>query len=378
METSSYPQLVWRKRSVHEILGGGTGRIGRSIAFAGSSPRVALNVVGEVVLICFWFVGLRLTRRMGLTVADVMLWRRRDLTVGILLGMLAAWIVFEKSGYTLLSLAGSVLLLLISILFVWAKSAAILGRPPPPMPEFHLSEETIKEASAFIHSHVNAILSSWHDITHGKDSKLFYKVAAFLWLISVIGSWTDFLTLGYTSLLIMLTVPALYERYEEYVDDYLVISYGEAQRICRLIRSPNWLFSHLYLTFSHSLPEAQGDASFGLCNERLNEGCLFASGRMFTSNRAPQRDGKAPASPVPPSPPAPQAPPSLSTYSPDYWKGFYIGWNMALQKASRLYHHKGLTNILPDIGPRAEHICSSPSSGPSPGRSSSSLPASTE
>ncbi|MQM10406.1 hypothetical protein Taro_043294 [Colocasia esculenta] len=35
---------------------------------------------------------------------------------------------------------------------------------------------------------------------------------------------------------------------------------------------------------------------------------------------------------------------------------------MALQKASRLYHHKGLTNILPDIGPRAEHICSSPSS----------------
>ncbi|MQM14637.1 hypothetical protein Taro_047566 [Colocasia esculenta] len=98
---------------------------------------------------------------------------------------------------------------------------------------------------------------------------------------------------------------------------------------------------------------------------------------MFTSNRAPQRDGKAPASPVPPSPPAPQAPPSPSTYNPDYWKGFYIRWNMALQKASRLYHHKGLTNILLDIGSRAEHICSSPSSGPSPGRSSSSPSAST-
>ncbi|MQL94327.1 hypothetical protein Taro_026980 [Colocasia esculenta] len=49
---------------------------------------------------------------------------------------------------------------------------------------------------------------------------------------------------------------------------------------------------------------------------------------------------------------------------------------MALAKASRLYDHKGLTNILPDIGPRAEPICSS--SPPSVARSSSSPPSSTE
>ncbi|MQM10038.1 hypothetical protein Taro_042927, partial [Colocasia esculenta] len=96
---------------------------------------------------------------------------------------------------------------------------------------------------------------------------------------------------------------------------------------------------------------------------------------MSSSKRAPQRDGKAPASP---SPPAPPALPFPETYSPDYWNGFYVGWTMALQKASRLYHHKGLTNILPDIGPRAEQICSSPSSRPSPARSYSSPPASTE
>ncbi|MQL96489.1 hypothetical protein Taro_029151 [Colocasia esculenta] len=83
---------------------------------------------------------------------------------------------------------------------------------------------------------------------------------------------------------------------------------------------------------------------------------------MSSSNHAPQRYGKAPASPVPPSPLVPPALPFPKTYSPDYWNCFYVGWTMALQKASRLYHHKGLTNILPDIGPRAEHICSSPSS----------------
>ncbi|MQM00298.1 hypothetical protein Taro_033032 [Colocasia esculenta] len=95
--------------------------------------------------------------------------------------------------------------------------------------------------------------------------------------------------------------------------------------------------------------------------------------QMSSSNRTPQRDGKPPASPVPQAPPSP--PP---TFSPDYWDGFYIDWKMALVKASRLYGDKGLTNILPEIGPRAEHIFSSPPSPPSPARSASSPPSPTD
>ncbi|MQM23827.1 hypothetical protein Taro_056897 [Colocasia esculenta] len=44
---------------------------------------------------------------------------------------------------------------------------------------------------------------------------------------------------------------------------------------------------------------------------------------MSSSNRAPQRDGNTPASPVPPSPPAP--PLRQSTFSANYWDGFYMG-----------------------------------------------------
>ncbi|MQL73777.1 hypothetical protein Taro_006139 [Colocasia esculenta] len=98
---------------------------------------------------------------------------------------------------------------------------------------------------------------------------------------------------------------------------------------------------------------------------------------MSSSNRAPQRDGKAPPSPVPPSSPAP--PLRQSTFIPVYWDSFYDGWKMALQKASRLYGDKGLNNILPDVCPRVEHIpsspdrsASSPGSHPSPDRSGTS------
>lgn len=165
----------------------------------------------------------------GGLVADVMLWRQKNLTVGILLVTLAAWVVFELSGYTLLSLVSSVFLLLVSILFLWAKSAAILNRPAPPLPNLYLSEEIVNEVAAFIRTRMNTLLQVSQDIALGKDSRMFFKVAAYLWLISVVGGLTDFLTLGYISLVIVLTVPALYERYEDYIDRYVMMGYRKLQ-----------------------------------------------------------------------------------------------------------------------------------------------------
>ncbi|CAI9760615.1 unnamed protein product [Fraxinus pennsylvanica] len=161
--------------------------------------------------------------------ADVILWRQKNLTAGILVVTLAAWVVFEISGYTLLSLSSSVFLLLFTILFLWAKSAAILNRPSPPIPHLHISEEVINEAATLIRYHINALLSIFEDIALGRDSEMFIKVALSLLLISVIGGVTDFLTLGYTSLFIVLTVPALYERYEDCIDTYALKSYRKLQ-----------------------------------------------------------------------------------------------------------------------------------------------------
>ncbi|XP_023906792.1 reticulon-like protein B12 isoform X2 [Quercus suber] len=184
----SSDRLFNRQRTVHEILGGG---------FA----------------------------------ADVILWRRKNLTVGILLVTLAVWLVFERSGYTLLSLVSSVFLLLIAILFSWAKSAAILNRPAPPLPELHLSEEMVNEVATFIRLRVNTLLSVSQDIALGKDSRLFFKVAAYLWLISFVGGLTDFLTLGYTSLVVILTVPALYESFEDHIDKYVILGYKNLHQL---------------------------------------------------------------------------------------------------------------------------------------------------
>ncbi|XP_072985750.1 reticulon-like protein B12 isoform X2 [Typha latifolia] len=145
----------------------------------------------------------------GGIVADVMLWKRRHVTIGTLLGTLAAWVVFE--------------------------AAQILNRPPPPIPQMHISEEVIREVAAFMHPGINMMLSIFHDIALGKDSKLFYGVAIYLWLISIVGSLTDFPTMIYTSLIIVLTIPALYEKYEECIDRYMKLAYMEV-----------WMYERIY------------------------------------------------------------------------------------------------------------------------------------
>ncbi|KAK4481001.1 hypothetical protein RD792_011869 [Penstemon davidsonii] len=167
----------------------------------------------------------------GSLVADVMLWRQKNITVGILVVTLASWLVFEISGYTLLTLSSSVFLLLFTILFLWAKSAAILNRPAPPLPHLYLSEEKVNEVATLIRDHVNIVLSVSEDIAFGRDSRMFVKIALSLLVISVIGSLTDFFTLCYTSLVLLLTVPALYERYENNIDTYALKGYKKMQRL---------------------------------------------------------------------------------------------------------------------------------------------------
>ncbi|KAL2934205.1 Reticulon-like protein B12 [Bienertia sinuspersici] len=189
MGSSSSDQLFNRQRTIHEIFGG---------SFA---------------------------------VADVVLWRQRSITMGILIITGLVWLVFEESGYTLLSLCSSVLLLLMTILFVWSKAASLLNRPAPPLPDMYLREELVAEVGELARKAINMLVILWRDVALGKDSRLFLRVAACLMLISVVGGLTDIVSLCYISLVVVLTIPALYERFSEPIDRLLMCAYGGLLRI---------------------------------------------------------------------------------------------------------------------------------------------------
>ncbi|CAM6046149.1 unnamed protein product [Sphagnum compactum] len=174
---ASTPRLFGRKQPVHQVLGGGT-------------------------------------------TADVLLWRKKHLSVGLLVGATLAWILLEKTGYTVVSIVSNVTLFLVVILFVWSNVAALLNRAPPPLPELSLSEDFVLSTASSVRLELNKALAIAHDVALGKDFKLFLKVIAALWIVSTVASWFNLLTLIYICIVLALTVPFIYEKYEDVIDHH--------------------------------------------------------------------------------------------------------------------------------------------------------------
>ncbi|KAG6652223.1 reticulon-like protein B11 [Carya illinoinensis] len=157
----------------------------------------------------------------GGSVADVLLWKKCHGGVVVLISATIFWCLFELAGYNLLSFVANVLLLLVVILFFWGKSASLLNRPLPPLPDMEISEKSVVKASEALQVWINPALSIAHDIAHGRNLKLFLKVALGLWIVSFIGSLFNFLTLVYIGVLLSLSVPLVYDKYQDSINPKL-------------------------------------------------------------------------------------------------------------------------------------------------------------
>lgn len=167
----------------------------------------------------------------GGAVADILLWKKRHQSVLVLVSSTLLWLLFEIAGYNLLSFISNVLFLLVIILFFWAKSAALLNRPLPPLPNLEVSEEVVVKAADETRVCINNALSIAHDIAIGGDLKLFWQVAIALWLISYIGSLVNFLTLVYIGVLLCFSLPFFYDKNQALIDDKLNVAYRIAQNV---------------------------------------------------------------------------------------------------------------------------------------------------
>ncbi|CAL5366518.1 unnamed protein product [Camellia sinensis] len=152
--------------------------------------------------------------------ADVILWKRQHVSCGIVVVATVAWILFEQSGLSFLLICSDVLLILVVLLFLRANYAVFRKKHLRTLPELVLSEEMVINAAASFRVKINYVLLLAHDITLGRDFRLFFKVVICLWLLSVIGSVISSFTLVYIGIILSITVPALYNKHQDHVDRF--------------------------------------------------------------------------------------------------------------------------------------------------------------
>ncbi|KAG1346506.1 putative Reticulon-like protein B2 [Cocos nucifera] len=107
------------------------------------------------------------------------------------------------------------------IIFIYELTYGFVGFwSPPHIPELSIPEDVAVSVALRLRYDINRSFAVLRDIASGRDLRKFLMVIAGLWVLSIIGSCCNFLTLFYIVFVTLHTVPVLYEKYEDKVDSF--------------------------------------------------------------------------------------------------------------------------------------------------------------
>lgn len=152
--------------------------------------------------------------------ADILLWRNKKVSGGVLAGATAIWVLFDLMEYHFLTLIGHCLILSLAVLFLWSNASTFINKSPPHIPVVEVPEDLFVSIALSLRHEINGGFAILRDIAAGRDLKKFLAVAAGLWVLSILGSCCSFITLFYIVVVVLFTVPFLYEKYEDKVDSF--------------------------------------------------------------------------------------------------------------------------------------------------------------
>ncbi|PKA64324.1 Reticulon-like protein B3 [Apostasia shenzhenica] len=169
--------------------------------------------------------------------ADVLLWRNKKVSAGVLGLVTAIWVLFELFDYHLVTLVSYGLLFTLVILFLWSNATTFINKSPPRIPEVSVPEDLALDIALSVRYEINRGFAVLRDIVVGRDLKKFLAVVAGLWFLSFLGSSCDFLTLIYIAFILLHSVPVLYEKYDDKVDSFAEKSLAEMKRHYNLVQA---------------------------------------------------------------------------------------------------------------------------------------------
>ncbi|XP_038876010.1 reticulon-like protein B2 [Benincasa hispida] len=162
--------------------------------------------------------------------ADIFLWRDKKVSGGVLGGATVAWILFELLEYHFLTLICHILMAALAVVFLWSNASFFINKSLPHIPQVHIPEEPVKEIASALRVEINRAIAVLRDIASGRDLKSFLYAIAGLWVLSVVGSWFNFLTLLYIGVILLFTVPVFYEKYDDKVDTFAEKAMAEIKK----------------------------------------------------------------------------------------------------------------------------------------------------
>ncbi|XP_028214653.1 reticulon-like protein B8 isoform X1 [Glycine soja] len=182
--------------------------------------------------------------------ADVLLWRNKKISASVLTSATIVWVLFEWLNYNFLTILCFALVLVMLAQFLWSNASGMFNSSPSNVPRLVLPEELFVNIATVVGGKVNMGLRFLQDAACGGNLKQFLvetgvgtkwrcvrgektedhgMVVGCLFAGAVIGTWFNFISVIYIGFVAAHTLPVLYEKYEDEVDNFVYKVLGQMQ-----------------------------------------------------------------------------------------------------------------------------------------------------
>ncbi|KAF3648423.1 hypothetical protein T459_06683 [Capsicum annuum] len=153
------------------------------------------------------------------TLGDLILWKRKSNSVVALLAATTIWLSLDIYGLTFITLASWIAMFAIASIFLWGNIYMLLGKEPLDMSMMYINDESVVEAGTKFRESVEKSLRFLFSVSTEREWFVFVGTVASLGLLSVVASHLDLPTLLFLGVMMGLTAPVVYVKYEDGIKD---------------------------------------------------------------------------------------------------------------------------------------------------------------
>ncbi|KAM2622129.1 hypothetical protein TB2_026792 [Malus domestica] len=149
------------------------------------------------------------------TVRDILLWRKKKQSFLVLSTATATWILLDVYQCNFLTVISYVAMFIVTSLFLSGNLLRLLGKEPPDLSRVGITEKSALEMGNTIRAWVEEGIRWMFQVAAEREWFVFVGTVSGLWLLSRVARCVDLLTLLYIGIVMGMTVPAMYVKYED-------------------------------------------------------------------------------------------------------------------------------------------------------------------
>ncbi|KAF9678448.1 hypothetical protein SADUNF_Sadunf07G0035900 [Salix dunnii] len=165
------------------------------------------------------------------TVRDVFLWRRKKLSLLVLVVSTATWVLIDVYQFNFITVSSWAAMFVVTSLFLYGNILRLFRKKEQDLSCLEISEQTAIETARSVRQSIEQGVRWVCHVSSERELFVFARVAAALWLLSYVGSFCDSLSLLYIDIMVGMTVPVIYVKNEDKIKRFAEWARMQARRL---------------------------------------------------------------------------------------------------------------------------------------------------